>query len=284
MCLVAVIGSLAGVSHAHGVHSDLMALVDAQLEKEPRNGELWYRRAELELEHEDYEETLRDLEKTEECAPGKFPVLWVKGQVLDAQGKPEEAKAALDTHLAANPTHWGALASRARVETKLSLHEKALLDYAAALASNREAEPDLVQETAACMAANGHTDEAVKVLENGLKRLGPIPSLQMKVLEIEVLAERFDAALVRVSTLQRLAPRPEPWMARRASILTEANRLTEARAAWLALSDHLKALPEAERGSHSMSKLAQQAREAIAALDSLSPQTSPNPFVSTKAP
>jgi len=268
--------SLAGVSHAHGTHSDLMKLVDDQLANEPRNGELWYRRAELDLEHGDWAETLRDLEKTEECAPGKFPVLWVKGQVLDAEGKPDEAKDVFDTFLTANPTHWGALASRARIETKLGLHEKAVLDYTAALANNRESEPDLVRETAGCLAANGHDDEAIRVLEAGLKRLGPIPSLQLKVVEVEVNARRYDAALARVSVIEKSAPRPEPWMVQRAGILIRAERPREARAAWEALLSHLQSLPDAERNSHAMSVFARQARVAIASLDSS--VVSSNPF------
>ncbi|QUE51686.1 tetratricopeptide repeat protein [Luteolibacter ambystomatis] len=278
MVIVLCGGSLAGVSHAHGTHSDLMKLVDDQLAREPRNGELWYRRAELDLEHGDWAETLRDLEKTEECAPGKFPVLWVKGQVLDAENKPEEAKGVLDTFLSGNPTHWAALASRARVETKLGLHEKAVLDYTAALANNREAEPDLVQETAACLAANGHDDEAIRVLEAGLKRLGAIPSLQIKVIEVEVNARRYDAALARVAMIEKSAPRPEPWMVQRAGILIRAERPREARATWESLLSHLQSLPDAERGSHAMSVFARQARTAIASLDSSTARS--NPFAS----
>jgi hypothetical protein len=66
--------------------------------------------------------------------------------------------------------------------------------------------------------------------------------------------------------MRQSAPRPEPWMARRASILAQAGRIEESRAAWQALVDHLSALPNLERGSHAMSTLMEQAKQALAAL------------------
>jgi hypothetical protein len=57
-------------------------------------------------------------------------------------------------------------------------------------------------------------------------------------------------------------------MAKRASILAQAGRIPESKAAWQALADHLNALPNLERGSHAMSKLAQDAKLALASLES----------------
>ena len=253
---------------AHGTHSELMAQVDAELEIQPDNGELWYRRALIEFEHEDWSGTASDLEKAERFAPGMFPVLWWKGQLLDKQERPEEAKAALDTFLAATPDHWGALASRARVEAKLGLDEQSLTDFRVSLASNPAAEPDLVQEVARALADHRLTDEAVQVLEAGLTRLGSPPSLQLEIVGIEVDAGRYDSALARVDTLQRTAPRPEPWMVKRAGILAEAGRLSQSRAAWQSLIAHLNALPPAERDSHAMMLLSEKAHQALAAMAS----------------
>ena len=78
---------------------------------------------------------------------------------------------------------------------------------------------------AQALASNRLTDEAVRVLEAGVKRLGPIPSLQLKILEVEVSAGRYDSALSRLDAMQRSGPRPEPWMEKRASILAQASIL-----------------------------------------------------------
>lgn len=269
---------------AHGTHTDLMALVDAELAKQPENGELWYKRALLDFEHEDWAETLLDLENAEQFAPDKFPTLWFKGQVQDAEGKSAEAKATLDTFLEKSPTHWGGLASRARVETKLGLHEKALADFRAALANHPQAEPDLVQEVAQALADNGLDGEAVQVLEAGLGRLGPIPSLQLRTIAIETNAGRYDAALARVELIVKTAPRPEPWMVRRASLLAEAGRLPESRSAWQLLVDHLQNLPASERESHAMTLLSEQARQALVVLAAPSPSSPFSKLPARKTP
>ena len=82
--------------------------------------------------------------------------------------------------------------------------------------------------------------------------------------------KNFEAALRRVEEARQGAPRPEPWMARRATVLAQAGRIEESRAAWKALAKHLESLPDQERTSHAMSRLAEEARQALAKLKSLS--------------
>src|SRR6185295_16944792 len=91
--------------------------------------------------------------------------------------------------------------------------EASLADYRAALLTAGPPEPDLVRETADELAALGRPDEAVEVLANGIEKLGPIPSLTLRAMDLEMATGRFDAALVRVDAMQKTAPRPEPWMA-----------------------------------------------------------------------
>ena len=255
-----------------------MTAIEARLAEQPDNGGLWYQRAVLEFEHTDWAAASHDLDRAETLAPGEFPVLWWQGKILDQQGKPREAKAALDAFLAKSPAHWAALASRARVETQLGMDRAALDDFHAALANHPDAEPDLIQEAAQALASHGKTDESLRVLETGLARLGSIPSLQLKLIEIEVNAARFESALARLSQFQQSAPRPESWMEKRACVLAEAGRARESMLAWRSLLEHLKALPAAERASHSMSMLNERARQALAALASSTKPAAPPTF------
>ena len=280
-CLAVGIVHLASpLAAAHGTHDALMKQANEELADQPTDGGKWYKRALLQFEHEDWPETLADLEKTEELAPGAFPVLWMRGQVADKQGKPADAKASFDAFLTTAPTHWGALASRARIEVKLGLHDAALEDYRSALANNPKAEPEIYNEVAQALAARSLTEEAIAVLETGITRLGAISSLQMGALEIEIHAERWDAALVRVDAIQNTAVRPEPWMMKRASIFAAAGRLEESCAVWKSLIAHLTALPAAERTSHSMSLIAEQAHKSLTILAASSAPQPPFTFSS----
>ena len=264
---------------AHGTHSSLMTKVDARLAERPEDGGLWYQRAMLEFEHKEYAAAAVDFEKTEKFAPGEFAVLWWQGRILEAQGKLQEGKATLDRYLEKVPTHWGALASRARIQTKLGANAEALNDFRTALKHCPNAEPDLVAEVATALATNGCTDEAVTVLEAGIRRIGPIPALQLKLLEVDENAERFDAALERIDSFRKSAVRPEPWMQKRASILARAGRVSQSRIAWMALVAHLNSLPPAERESHAMILMAEHAQQALKVLAAV-PTTpaAPNPF------
>ena len=94
---------------------------------------------------------------------------------------------------------------------------------------------------------------------------------------MEIAAAQFDAALRRVDVARSTAARPEPWMVKRASILAQAGRLDESRAAWREIIAHLAALPDHERTSHAMSIIAEQARVALASLASLAQTSTATP-------
>ena len=260
-----------------------MTRIDAQLAESPEDGGLWYRRAVLEFEHEDFAAAAGDFAKAEKFAPGEYEVQWWQGRIFDATGRTNEAKAAMDLCLAKNPDHWGARASRARVLMKLGAAEAALADFRISLANCPDAQPDLVQEVAQACASHGQVDEAVGILERGLQRNGPIPSLQLKLLEIEVQATRYESALSRICGFQNAAARREPWMEKRAIILAQAGKTADSQVAWRALINHLKNLPPAEGDSHSMILLSERARQALAVL-LVSTTSAASPFTTLPAP
>jgi tetratricopeptide (TPR) repeat protein len=152
---------------------------------------------------------------------------------------------------------------RARVLCKLGETEAALQDYRAALKTAALPEPDLVIETADALWAQKLNDEALIVLSTGIEKIGPIPQLVLKAMDYELAAQRYDDVLKRIDAMKACSPRPEPWMAKRASILAQAGRTEAARAAWTALREHLLALPNLERGSHAMSRLLEEAQMAL---------------------
>ncbi len=223
--------------------------------------------------HGEWQTALVDLEKADRLEPGKHATDWLRGQALMAGGKFALAKAVLDDFVTKYPEHGGALASRARVLVKLEQHEAALADFRAALVKMPNPEPELVHEVVEALVAQKQNEEATNLLELHLKRLGSSPGLIMKALEMEIALGRFDAALARMDAMQKAAPRPEPWMAKRAAILAQAGRADDAKAAWTALRDHILALPNLERGSHSMSRILEEAQLALAAFKATQDQS-----------
>jgi hypothetical protein len=75
--------------------------------------------------------------------------------------------------------------------------------------------------------------------------------------------EQWEQALAAVDGLQQVAPRPEPWMMRRAEVLEAAGQQAEARVAWQKLRDHLMTLPSLERGTGQLAEFWGRARSAL---------------------
>lgn len=252
-------------------HGGLHELIDVQIkvvEKNPSDPGLRYELANLYAQHGDLQLALQNLDRVDELAPGKFMTDLLRGDAYLVARDFAKAKEALDQQLVSHPESVRAWLSRARAERALNQESASLADFREALKRSASPEPDLIQEVAAALAAGGYKDEAAQVLEAGLQRLGRIPSLVLRAVDLEIEEKNFDAALRRIEQAKKDAPRPEPWMARRAAVLTQAGRIEEARAAWKTLLTHLESLPERERASRAMTTLANEARTALAALKS----------------
>ena len=257
----------------HGAIDERIAELTEDLVKSPGDASLHFQLAEANCQHEDWPAALLALARAEELAPGKFPSDLIRGRVALGTGEPADAKKSFDHFLAGHPGNPQVLVLRARALAQLGKDEACLADYRAALAASKNPEPDLFQEAAEALVFRGRDEEAMRVLGDGIAKLGPVPSLVLKALGLELAAGQFDSALLRVDVMRISAPRPEPWMAKRAAILEQAGRSDDARAAWQALAAHLAALPNLQRGSHSMSTLAEQAQQALHRISSATPRS-----------
>jgi predicted Zn-dependent protease len=250
-------------------HGGLHELIDAQtnaVEKSPSDASLRFELANLHAQHGDLKLALKNLDRVDALAPGKFLTDLSRGEAYFIARDFAKTKTALDRQLGSHPESVRAWLLRARAERELGQQTASVADYREALKRTSAPEPDLVQEVAGALAAAGHKEEAAEVLAAGIERLGKIPSLVLRAIDLEIEMKKFDAALRRIDQARQDAPRPEPWMARRAAVLAKAGRLEESRAAWKALLEHLDSLPENERTSRAMSTLTKEARAALAAL------------------
>ena len=251
---------------AHGGFDEEIKLTDSLIAASPEDGQHWYHRAYLNFLHGDWQIALSDSEKAERLAPGKFPVDWLRAQALAAGDQLDVALTVISDFMNAHPGHPGGLVVRARILNKLKRSELALADFREALARMPNPEPDLYLEVVDALQVQQRNEDAAQVLATGIAKLGNIPGLVLRALDLEIAIGRIDLALTRVDAMQCKAPRPEPWMARRASMLAKVGRVDEARTAWQTLSDHLAKLPNLERGSHAMSVLAEESQKALAEL------------------
>jgi len=256
----------------HGAWHEKIEKLRALLVVQPDEARLHLEIADVFVRHGDWLEALAHLDRIDALEPGEFDLRLLRGQALVGAARMGAARAVLDDFLKSAPQHPVALTARARALAELGEEEACLADYRAAIGATPDPEPDLFREVAEALGKRQRLDEAVSVLRSGLAKLGDVPALLTAAMQLEIATGRVDDAIGRVDTLRRQAPRPEPWMAKRAEILTRAGRHDDARAAWQALLDHIATLPNLDRGSPSMAALAAQAQQAVQAL-SHSPTT-----------
>jgi tetratricopeptide (TPR) repeat protein len=256
---------------AHGPLHEQIAALTERIERDPRDPWLYLRRGELQGHHGETDEALQDLDRAERLDPSLTAVALARGKLLLRVGRLAEAKEALDRYLAAKPDDPDALATRARVHAALGRPEAAVEDYTMAIRASEkrgQALPDEYLERARLQAGRGgeHTLEALRGLDDGVARLGPLVSLELYAIDLELAAGRHDAALARLEAVSKRSPRKETWLVREAEILERAGRTPGALFAYEEAARTVDALPSRHRQTRATLELEMRIREGLARL------------------
>lgn len=262
--LSACLWLLPGLVAAHGDLHDRIAALTERIAREPGNADLVLRRGELHRQHRDWAASLADYDRAASLAPSLAVVEYLRALVWLETGAPDAALGALDRFLARQPDHGNAHLARARALRRLGRPREAADAFGRALVLLPRPTPDHYLERAHALSDADDLDGAVGALDDGLARLGRVVSLETAAVDLEVRAERWEAALAR---LERATTAASPAsMVRRASILERAGRLDDARVAYAAASKALERLPESRRRTRDANALSQEIDAAIARL------------------
>ena len=121
-------------------------------------------------------------------------------------------------------------------------------------------------ELAQALTAEGQVAEALRALDEGIRKLGPIVPLQGYALDLELGRKNNDAALARLETILARALRKESWFARRGDILLVVGRTAEARKSYEAALAAVKRLPGRLQQGPAMVKLQAHVNAALAGI------------------
>ncbi|NOT53338.1 MAG: hypothetical protein HOP18_01915, partial [Deltaproteobacteria bacterium] len=104
-----------------------------------------------------------------------------------------------------------ALLIRARTLVKLQQFAAAAVDFTHMIARLSDPTPDPYLERAQALISAGpdHFDEALRGLDEGITRLGPLVTLQLQAIELECSLKRYDSALQRLAHVTARAQRKE---------------------------------------------------------------------------
>jgi predicted Zn-dependent protease len=256
---------------AHGDLHGQIASVTAQIEKEPQNADLYLRRGELRRLHSEFPEAAADLEKASALQPGSPQVAIAKSRLALSAGNFEAAAAEMDRLLPGHPEYPEGWLLRARARTRLGNQIESAKDYTEIVRRVERPEPEIFLERAAALAASGedHLDEALLGLNEGLEKLGPVMTLELAALDLELRTKRLDEALRRVDRLTASVKRQESWLARRGDILVRASRPNEARDSFKKALEAINGLPPHIQATQATTDLKSRIMASLAKLDSI---------------
>jgi len=258
---------LSGPAWSHPAIDEQIQDLTARIDDSPTDATLYLRRGELHRIHRDWAKAESDYRSSLQLDPQLVIADYCLGRLRLESGSPAEARALLDRYLKARPTDPEALAMRARARTALGEHVAAAKDFTGAIeyAPNNAPRPEYFLERARALEAAGaaHIPDALTGLDEGVEQLGDVITLQLYAVDLELARGNYEGALGRLDRISEQSVRQEPWLVRKATILEAAGRTKDARAAYEQTLTSIDSLPSSRRNNKAISRLGDEAREAL---------------------
>ncbi len=170
-------------------------------------------RASLYLEHGDLDLAVADIE-TAEMLGGDQEAAYVAGLYHLAKNDYPAAIEAFGEYLRRYPDHIPSLHKRAITYRDLQFTKQAIDDYQTLIGISQKPSPDYYLELAAIEAtieANG-LERALKSLDHGIDRLGPLVSLQHVAIGYDMTRGDYRSALRRQQSIQPWVGNTPRWL------------------------------------------------------------------------
>lgn len=256
---------LASPASGHGDLHEQISALDRRIEAAPDRADLHLRRGDLHRAHRDWPAAMNDYDRAAHLDPGLPAVDLARGLTLLDMGSSAAARDALGRFLSRQPAHVEARVGLARSLSALGEPLAAAAEYTRAIERAARPRPEHYLERARALVQAGDVwlDEAVAALDDGARRLGSVPGLEMLAIDLELRRGRTDAALARLERLAAPAARKESWLVRRGDILEHAGRLDEARTAYRQALAAIESLPAPRRGTRASLDVEAQARSGL---------------------
>jgi tetratricopeptide (TPR) repeat protein len=248
---------------AHPLQSDRLARLDQRIAEETTRGDLYLSRGDLRLRGGDAQAALRDFELAEEHGADPVVLDLARSRAYLALARPEAAASSARRFLAARPDHPVGLLTLGQALAAQQQHRDASAVFTRALEVSEGPRPELYLRRARSQAAAGDLASALRGLDEGTERLGPLTALQRLAVELELQRGRPEAALGRLDRLRETSPQVERWLLERARILQELGRTDEARSSLEAALASLAARPPHRRRAPALTRLASEIHRAM---------------------
>ena len=257
---------------AHDGLGNQIAVLTQEIAAQPGNAGLYLHRGELHRLERDFRGALADYDRARRLDPALSAVDLGAGRAYLEAKRPEDAKRSLERYVRARPNDSEGCLELARALTALRATNAADEQYARAIALATRPRPDLYFEQARLLRDAGRLPAAIRAVDAGVARLGPLASLEELAIDLEVERKNFDGALARLDQMFPARGRQETRLARRGEILAAAGRPAEAREAFRQAQRSIEELDPRLRQTRAMQKLEGRVRSALENLHVAGPE------------
>jgi tetratricopeptide (TPR) repeat protein len=251
-----LLAAIARIALAHGDLHEQIDTLTRRIDASPHDVRLVLRRADLHARHGDWPAALVDFDRAASIAPAMREIDRGRAAALLQSGRAEQAKVLLDGLIEQGDRAAESFLLRARANEARADWTAVARDYDEVIARLTPPQPDHYVARARAQALAGTPDQAIRGLDEGIARLGPLVSLHAKALELERAQQAWNAALRRTNAMYATNSRKESLHLLRAEILRDAGRRDQARQEQRLAEQSLAALPPHLRGSRAVRELA----------------------------
>ena len=245
---------------AHVGADEKIGTLSHRIQQEPANSQLYELRGEVYRLHGNQHNAIMDFSKALAIDPENVTATTGLARTYMDQGEYQQAIVQLNRALTREPCNVRALTVRAQANMKTGRPLFAAADYSHAIEQSRQQGkplPDYYLKRARAYEAAGdqYIESALLSLDEGIKLLGNIRSLELYAVELEARLDNFAAAHARLSRILDHAKRKEFLLLQRGDILSSAGDRAAATQDYLAARTAIESLPTERRHSVSVMQL-----------------------------
>src|SRR5262245_9979776 len=220
------------IAAAHAAPSERIGWLTEQIDRHPQP-RLYLERGDLYRESGDRARARADYRRARRIGSDPAGIDLRLGILALEAGRPATAPRAFERRLRTRPDPPRyRLPARALQDLGEPLEAAADFQRSIATTPPDRVSPEDYLAWANALAAGMRRPEAIEALDEGMRRLGPIVSLQLPAITLDLGLGRVEEALGRLDALREGPGRPEIWLARRGEILEAVGRAGEARGAY----------------------------------------------------
>lgn len=222
-CGLALALSCGGLQ-AHEGQSERIERLDQEIAAKPEDPQLYFQRGEMHRICRHWILAEKDYKRASELDPEFAAIDLARATMWNDVSKSDKALPFLTDYHKKMPTDPEGYREQARALHLSGDPGGAAEAYSRTAELSETIGPELIAVWADCLSEAAREDEALEVVESGIRKIGPAVALEERALNLELKLGREDDALARIDGMLARSDRKDTLLLKKARILSEIGR------------------------------------------------------------